>query len=370
MYMMTLFNISILFFILIVLSYLYRKMQDKLNQQETIGNEDFIQKYLFQKYSLNQPLGQVKKPILWIHIPYEYNSRHWISFGSRSSFELNQPYLYLCVKSIIKHCKDSFHICLIDDHSFVKLIPDFNISMKNLSTPLLEKIRSLCLLKLLYLYGGILVPISFVCFQDLLPNLPTDGKPFIFENRNKNVTSTLYNFCPDIHFMGCLSTKNEVIEAFEKYAGELVSQDFTAESKFLGTMSEWVLKKIEKKQIILIPADKIGVKNIEDKPILIEDLLNSKPIELKRDAIGIYIPSQEILSRTTYSWFAYLSSKEILESDLAISPYLFLSNVDESFSKKEKPNWVGFWKTPLIDLYGLKPNHLGDNLLKDTYPNY
>ena len=337
-------------------------MQDKLNQQETMNNENFIQKYL-----LNQPLGQVTKPILWIHIPYEYNSRHWLSFGSRSSFELNQPYLYLCVKSIVQHCKDSFHICLIDDHSFVKLIPDFSISMKNLSTPLLEKIRSLCLLKLLYLYGGILVPISFVCFQDLLPILPTDGTPFIFENRNKNVTSTLYNFCPDIHFMGCLSKKNKVIEEFEKYAGELVSQDFTAESQFLGRMSQWTL---DKKQIILIPAERIGVKNIEDKPILIEDLLSSKPIELKRNAIGIYIPSQEILSRTTYSWFAYLSPKEILESDLAISSYLFLSNVEESFQKKEKPNWVSFWKTPLINLYGLKPNNLGDNLLKDTYPNY
>ena len=34
-----------------------------------------------------------------------------------------------------------------------------------------------------------------------------------------------------------------------------------------------------------------------------------------------------------------------------------------------KPNWVGFWKTPgYPGLYGLKPNFLGNNLIKLKYP--
>jgi hypothetical protein len=34
-----------------------------------------------------------------------------------------------------------------------------------------------------------------------------------------------------------------------------------------------------------------------------------------------------------------------------------------------KPKWVGFWKTPgYPGLYGLKPNFLGDNLIKVKYP--
>ena len=68
-------------------------------------------------------LGKSKKPILWIHVPYEYNSRNWLSFGSRSAFDLNQPYLYLTVKTIIKNCDESFKIVMIDDGSFEKLIP-------------------------------------------------------------------------------------------------------------------------------------------------------------------------------------------------------------------------------------------------------
>ena len=68
-----------------------------------------------------EDLGKSAKPILWIHVPHEYNSRNWLSFGSRSSFELNQPYLYLTVRSIIKKCEDSFTICIFDDNSFQKI---------------------------------------------------------------------------------------------------------------------------------------------------------------------------------------------------------------------------------------------------------
>jgi hypothetical protein len=35
-----------------------------------------------------------------------------------------------------------------------------------------------------------------------------------------------------------------------------------------------------------------------------------------------------------------------------------------------KPKWVSFWKTPLGEPYwGLKPNFLGDNLIKLPYPD-
>ena len=56
-----------------------------------------IHQYLLSETSL----AKNKKPIIWIHVPYEYNSRNWSDFGARSSFELNQPYLYLTIEIII-----------------------------------------------------------------------------------------------------------------------------------------------------------------------------------------------------------------------------------------------------------------------------
>ena len=82
-------RLLILFFILLVLGILYRRYEDKRERQESSDIYENIQQYLLD----DDTLGKSKKPILWIHVPYEYNSRQWLSFGSRSSFNLNQPYL-------------------------------------------------------------------------------------------------------------------------------------------------------------------------------------------------------------------------------------------------------------------------------------
>ena len=101
-----------------VVMFLNNRHTDKLNREKSIEDYSAIQKYLLT----DSNLGDGKKPIIWIPINYEYNARNWLSFGSRSSFELNQPYLYLTVKSIISENEDSFHICMIDDDSFAKLL--------------------------------------------------------------------------------------------------------------------------------------------------------------------------------------------------------------------------------------------------------
>ena len=112
---------------------------------------------------------QFKKPILWIHMKYDVNARWWSSFYSRNSTDLNQPYLYLTIKSIIDTCGQDFHICLIDDESFGKLMPDWIVDVSLLADPVKTKVREIALAKLLYRYGGLRVPPAFICFQSLLP---------------------------------------------------------------------------------------------------------------------------------------------------------------------------------------------------------
>ena len=64
-------NLFILFSILIVLGFLYKRFEDKLKRgEENKDNYEAIQRYLLDDVTL----GKSKKPILWIHVPYEYNS--------------------------------------------------------------------------------------------------------------------------------------------------------------------------------------------------------------------------------------------------------------------------------------------------------
>ena len=60
-------NLLILFFILIVLGILYKRFEDKRIKEEDGDIYESIQKYLLD----DDTLGKSKKPILWIHVPYE-----------------------------------------------------------------------------------------------------------------------------------------------------------------------------------------------------------------------------------------------------------------------------------------------------------
>jgi hypothetical protein len=345
-------------------------MEQKRTTEENSSIYLEIQKYLLDDSSL----AKSNKPILWIHIPYEYNSRKWLSFGSRSSYDLNQPYLYLTVKSIITQCEDSFTICFIDDLSFRNLIPGWNVDMTKVSDPILNNLRQLGLMNLIFIYGGFLCPLSFVCIKDLigLYKKGTRGnKMFLCETIDKNITSTTHDFYPNLCFSGA-NKNNNIVKQLIDFMQRTISTDYTAQSVFLGDFDRWCENKIRKKEINIISGLDIGTKTVDDEQILIEDLISQQYLNIYPQAYGIYIPADNLLNRTYYEWFPRMSQKQVLESNTIIGNYLLLTNAPDAKERggqileplQVKPSkWVGFWKTPLYPgLYGQKPNFLGDNL--------
>ena len=365
-------NLVSLFAILIVLGYLYRRFENKRIQEASQDNYSAIQKYLLDDVTL----AKSKKPILWIHVPYEYNSRKWLSFGSRSSFDLNQPYLYLTVKSILRQCDQSFTICIIDDNSFEKLIPNWSINMTSITDPILANMRMLGLMKLIHIYGGLLCPLSFVCMKNLMGLYhkgTINDKMFVCENNNSNITSTTHDFYPDLAFCGAKKHNKTVGELID-FIQRTNSRDFTAENEFLGNYDRWVNTRIQRGEINLISGVDVGIKNVDDKPIKLEELMSNNYLDIYPQTYGIWIPSEQLLKRRQYEWFTRLSHKEVLESNTIIGNYLLLYNSPDAKAGdileplEDKPDWVGFWKTPNYPgLYGLKPTNLGDGVQKVAY---
>ena len=367
-------NLFILFFILIVVGFLYRRYEAKLKREEEGNTYEAIQKYLLD----GDTLGKSKKPILWIHVPYEYNSRNWLSFGSRSSFDLNQPYLYLTVRSIIKCCDESFTICIIDDTTFKKLIPGWNVNMTTISDPILSNMRMLGMMKLLYIYGGMFCPLSFVCLKDLngLYMKGTRGdKMFVCETVDRNVTSTDLDFYPNLTFCGA-PKECETVRELCNFIQRTASHDYTADVRFLGDYDKWCKERIENGRMNMIEGVEIGTKTVDERQVIVDDLMSNYYLDLYQGTYGVLIPADEILNRTKFEWFARLSPKQVLESDTIIGNYILLSQTNETgilepmepiTNKEIENNFVGFWRTPLQDVYGLKPDMLGNNMTKVNY---
>jgi len=365
----TFFLLSII--LLVVIGILYKKYQEKnsfFNEAETYHS---LNNYLLEEDDLEKS----KNPILWIHVPYEYNSRKWLNFGSRSSCELNQPYLYLTVKSIIKNCDNSFKICIIDDTSFSKLIPGWNIDISSIASPSSNYIRSLAMAKLLYNYGGMVVPISFLCFRNL-DSVYKKGtihkKMFIGENIDGNITSTHFEFYPNIEFMGA-NKQNETVQQLIDFMQRQISNDYTSQIEFLGEFNRWVNTRVQDNKINLIPGTDLGTRTIQGEPVLVENLLGDDYIDFYGRMYGIWIPGKMILKRTHYEWFCRMNAKQIMESKFILAKYILLSSIPGKQHGvieplENKPNWINFWKVPSgSPVWGPMPLNLGDHVSKEKY---
>jgi hypothetical protein len=378
-------NYIFIIFIGLVILYLCQRFQKKLDRENKDEDYNLIQKYLLSSTE-DFRLNKSSKPILWLFVPHAYNSRNWLSFGSRSSENLNQPYLYLTVKSIIEKCDNSFHICIIDDYSFSKLIPNWNINMDKLSYPMKKYIIDLGLTKLLYMYGGIRVPISFVCNRDLI-SLYYQGiendTPFLCEFVNRNINSTYNDFYPSIEFMGS-TRESPIIADLIEFMQIIISQDYTDEVKFLGEFDRWCDHKIKENKMKIICGSLIGTKTIDDKQILIDNLLSEDYIKINKKTYGIYIPQNELMSRHYYNWFVRMSPQQVLEGNMIISKYILLANipgsnmniVEKMINKKGrtlkdffKEKWIRFWQVPSgAPVWGMKPLNLGYYVRGEKYP--
>ena len=362
-------NYIILVIIIIALGILYQKYCEKQSLLMPGDSYEEIRKYLLNESSL----AKSKKPILWIHVPHEYNSREWLSFGSRSSFEVNQPYLYLTVRSIIKQCDQSFYICIIDDKSFANLIPGWNIDLTIVADPILSNIRQLALAKLIHAYGGINVPISFLCCRDLigLYEKETNGDTmFVCENVNMNITSTTDLYYPDARLFGA-KKNNEVLAQYIEFMQRIISDDYTAQSEFLGDFNRWCNKRITAKQLRLIPGTDVGIKTMDEEPVTVDTLLGEDYIHFYPKMYGIWIPADQILKRVKYEWFARMSVNQIFQGNFILAKYIVLATAPDAKMgviepMEGQPDWISFWRTPLpnktLNVWGQMPQNLGNNV--------
>ena len=311
--------------ILLICVFFGQKWKSIMYEGDTKDEYEMVKQYLLN----DSPLYGYNRPKIWIHSNYEINARKWKNFQSRNTTDLNQPYLYLTIQSIINHCGNDFHICLIDDDTFPKLIPTWDIDLETVVEPLKSQFRDIAMLQLLYYYGGIVVPNSFLCIKNLL-DIYSKNKDtfFVAENINRCLDTKNSSFIPDTEFMGSRKNNEYVLELMnnlkKKWNGH-----FSQEMEFQGYKNHWLKKQIQQQNINLVPGEYIGIKKRTGKPILIDDLMEEAFLDIDMNSLyGIYIPRDELLKRTKYQWFSILSTDAIFECNIILAKFFKISIVD------------------------------------------
>ena len=327
----------------------------KLSNDTDIEERDLIQKFLANDVNKMDR----KKPFLWIPVEYEMNERQWLNFGSRNTTNLNQPYLYLTIRSIVEKCGDSFNICIIDDNVFNKLIPDWTIHVSRLTHPLRPHMRELAMAKLLNKYGGMRLPPSFVCFHDLITlyelgiysktvsssdsnngnnnsnsnnnnnnnNIDdmNSGNVFVAEMVSKSITSSSIAYAPNSKIMGCRKNSG-MMRKYIEYLEVLISKDYTEEMDFGGKISKWFFNQVSKGDINIIKPELFGAKKADESPVILDNLMSDTNMELSKESFGLYIPADDLIKRRNFGWFVRMSPTQVLQSNTQIAKYLLAMN--------------------------------------------
>ena len=322
-----------IFIVVMLVTFIASNVRERFRKEEDQEEYKLIQKYLLNA----SPLYGYNKPKLWIHSKYEVNSRVWRSFYSRNSTELNQSYIHLTVKTIINHCGNDFNICLIDDHTFSKLIPSWNIDVSALPDPLKTRARTLGMIQIIAIYGGMTIPNSFVCTKNLLElyesSVSTHGGSFVVENVNHSTLSKNDKhlaFVPDVMIMGARRDNHAIKDLVVYLKSSVADPHYHIQDTFTGDVSAWLYDSIEKGNMTLVGGEHIGVKTKNGKPILLEHLMEEEYLDLDPMACGILIPGEQILARNKYQWFAALKGDDVLKTNAVVVKYLTASIVDSS----------------------------------------
>ena len=317
------------FSLVMVASFFGNKFRQSFIDHEHVDDYEMVKKYLLNDSAM---YGN-NRPKIWIHSGYEVNARKWKNFMSRNTTDLNQPYLYLTIQSIINHCGEDFHICLVDDESFEKLIPAWTMDLATVPEPMRSRYREKGMLELLYYFGGMIVPNSFLCVKPLI-ELYKKGienkTPFMAEKliRLPNAPQSK-PFLPSMYFMGA-EREDALIERMIQQISALEGYGhFQNENEFCYKLSQWCLEQVENQTLQLLEGQVLGIKNRCGKPILIEDLMSDDYLDFEKSHFyGIYIPAREILRRPKFQYFAILPVEDVLKTDSIISKYFKVSIVE------------------------------------------
>ncbi len=255
-----------------------------------------------------QNFTKLKKRKVWVYIPFESNARMWDSFSERRTTRMNLSYMNLCIKSIVDCCAEKYDIVVFSDSDFEDLLK-LPVDHTKLSGALLENYRQICLMKILYEYGGVLVPPSLY-LKDSLDKLDNPQQWYVTEMVNTNNVSS-QKMLPSNQMMGANAKNPELllyIQHLEKQDRSVVESPF-CENYFVS------------KQIPVLEGGWIGAKN-QKGPILLEDLMSDQVLEFTENNIGLYMPDELLKKRLHYQWFCKMSETQVLECNCAFSYYI------------------------------------------------
>ncbi len=261
------------------------------------------------------------KPNLWIHLstqstlPFPGMSLLPGMQTSTNRIDKVPAFEQLCAYSVLFHNSREFNVVLITDDDFSLLLPGWNVNLDAVSEDGRKAVRDVALLRVLYYYGGLLVPSTFAATAPFsMPTaLPKDhvmafATPTTGTNRSEEdeVHKPLFGPCP--RFM--LSAPNnptvrQLIDALSVKTGTHAQV-----SSFEDRASMAMRQMMQEGKVRMLSGELIGTKDAEGQPVNVAEAVDG--FSRAPQSIGVLVPRRVYRVRK-YGWLMRESPANILE---------------------------------------------------------
>lgn len=330
---------------------------------ERFSDDDLVNKYLLRRS--DDLLRLSSKPKLWVPFPKEQNRLqqgfYWKSFLDRSTEpdEVQIQFLQLSLRTIERHNAEQFQIVLVDDSTFAKLIPAWRLNRVDIercaSEGMKNHLRRIGMLQLLYLYGGMVVPPSFLCtdcLYDTYVQYTENGvKPFFAETvceSGKIGPSTRVMGAPAKHFLVKdmvemlvrrsfpAAQENKLEFPYHYHLRMMIDQHFEHSEAFKPFLSVWIDDKARKtRDCNIMPGELLCVCtarkprkiiDVEQWFYRVSDAITNNTfavIERNNDRVrGVDFPLDRAMLRRHYRWIAKTKASEIMRMNNVLATVL------------------------------------------------
>jgi hypothetical protein len=282
-------------------------LDDDLNEDEHISNY-YLDNYLH--------MDKLQKDKIFIHIPFEYNSRKAFDFSTRNSTELNLPLCEMCIKSVIKHCSSQYDIVIYTNYNCKYIInEEDNGDLCNIKNPErlsgvdLYQWENYCKARILKKYGGIVMEPMFLFFKQPPRHVlkPSRFTISTFANEGRSVSE--HKIIPSTSNLIGSPKNDDNLNLYCEYLKNKCIHHYSEDHKYFDKSYE---------QLSLLPSfcpKMIGVMDSQDNIIYAAHLLQDNNINLHYDAFCVFIDIDYLKKYRKYGYTLTMNEKQILESN-------------------------------------------------------
>jgi hypothetical protein len=284
-------------------------------EREGTESDATIYREIIDRHMLNAGTDLGGKIPIWVPVTRTPNARSWPSFGSRMTTAVNKPYISLCIETLVKNAGDGYQVVVIDDTSYARLIPGWEVDLERTAEPACSNIRTLAQWKLLYYYGGVLVPASTICLKPMQELVDAaGGKCFTVETPATAYSDNLFEANPKL--LGCQRESPAMQQAISDLEAT-VSADSTGAVAFDGDIPAVLANAAARNDMVVLDGTIVGTKTDAGEPVTVDMLFDNQ--STPSGSWGLVLPESDISNRIRYGWFDRLSSRQVLESSVPLS---------------------------------------------------